>query len=133
VRVFLDVNIFMYAAGRPHPYKEASQRILRQVAQGEADAVSDSEVLQELLYRYWHLRMLKQGLALVDHAVRLVPEILPVGKVDIVLATALLGEHPGLQPRDAVHAAVMLNNGITRLYSYDHHFDVVAGLKRLEP
>jgi len=133
MRVFLDANIVMYAAGRAHPHKEPAIRLLRQVVQGECQAISDTEMLQELLYRYWHVKLLEEGLRLVDQAIQIIPLVLPVAKADVLLAKDLMTQHPAVPPRDAVHAAVMLNHGITHLYSYDHHFDAIPGLKRLEP
>lgn len=50
--ILIDSNIFMYAAGTPHPNKEPSATFLDQVAIGEVDAVIDAEVLQEILHRY---------------------------------------------------------------------------------
>jgi len=37
--VFLDVNIPMYAAGRPHEYKESCAWIMGEIAQGRITAV----------------------------------------------------------------------------------------------
>lgn len=133
MKVFLDVNIVMYAAGGPHPHKIPSLTLLEQVSNGQIEAVSDAEVLQELLYRYWHVKLLEQGALLVEHTVRLVPTILPVVIADLLLAGSLLREYRHLEPRDAVHAAIMLNHGLTHLYSYDRHFDAIPGLTRLEP
>lgn len=48
-------------------------------------------------------------------------------------ANTLLAEFPELPPRDAIHAAVMLNNGLKVLYSYDRHSDRIPSLQRLEP
>lgn len=133
MKAFLDVNIFIYATGGPHPHQEPSARLLLDVARGSLDAVTDTETLQELLYRSWHLRLLDQGLTLARHVVTTVPTILPVAKPDLLVAMSLLTDHPKIEPRDAVHAAVMINHGITQLYSYDRHFDAIPGLKRLEP
>lgn len=130
---FLDVNVIMYAAGEPHPHKEPSIQFLQRVAHGALDILTDAEALQEILYRYWRLKRVAQGTALVEQVIRLVPNILPVEKADAVLASTLLTQHPRIEPRDAVHAAVMLNHGLTHLYSYDHHFDSIPDLKRLEP
>ena len=33
--------------------------------------------------------------------------------------------------RDAVHAASMLNNGLTHIISADSHFDIIEGITRL--
>jgi predicted nucleic acid-binding protein len=133
MRIFLDVNIAMYAAGAPHPYRDPCRRLAERVARGDLDAVTDAEALQEILYRYWHLRIPEKGRALLESWTRVVPEVLPVTKGDAILAGVLMSEHPALEPRDAVHAAVMLNNGLTHLYSYDKGFDRVSGLKRLKP
>ena len=133
MRVFLDVNVVMYAAGSSHPYREPSAQLLRRIAQGELDVVTDAEVLQELLYRYWHLNALSQGLTLVERVVGMMPDILPVTAPDMVLATTLLRQHRRLEPRDAVHAGVMLSHGITHLYSYDRLFETIPGFTRLEP
>ena len=131
--VFVDANVVMYAAGAAHPHQEPSRKLLERIARNELDAASDAEVLQEFLYRYWHLRLLNQGLTLVDHAVRIIPTILPVDKSDAMLARTLLEQHRSLEPRDAVHAAVMLHHGITQIYTYDRHFETIPGLTRLEP
>lgn len=129
----LDVNIFIYAAGSPHPHREPSQRLLERVLQGRVEAVSDSEILQEVLYRFWRLNKIELGVQLVRRVVEILPGLLPVEARDGVLAANLLQQHPALEPRDAIHAAVMLNHGITHLYSFDHHFDKIPGLTRLEP
>jgi predicted nucleic acid-binding protein len=133
MKAFLDVNIFIYATGGAHPHQEPSARLLLDVVRGSLDAVTDTETLQELLYRYWHLRLLDEGLTLARHVATAVPTILPVAKPDLLVAMSLLTDHPKIEPRDAVHAAVMINHGITQLYSYDRHFDTIPGLKRLEP
>jgi predicted nucleic acid-binding protein len=39
----------------------------------------------------------------------------------------------GLKPRDAVHAATMRNNGISRLISADAHFDRLTFVTRIDP
>jgi len=133
MRVFVDANIFMYAVGAAHPHKAPSIRLLERVAGEGVEAVSDAEVLQELLYRYWHLKMVEQGAALVDYVLQAIPAILPITPRDVMVARSLLVQHPPLKPRDAIHAAVMLNHGLTHLYSYDHDFDILSDLTRLEP
>ena len=133
MNVFLDANIFIYAAGQPHPHKEPSLQCLRSLSQQGMEGITDAEVLQELLYRFWHLKRLTDGVALVEQAVRLVPTVLPVGKPDALLAATLLKQHNSIEPRDAIHAAVMLNHGLTTIFSYDQHFDRISGLNRVEP
>ena len=45
---------------------------------------------------------------------------------DIVLSV------PGVSARDALHAAMMQSAGITQILSYDHGFDSIPGIQRLE-
>ena len=130
--IFLDVNIVMYAAGGSHAFQGPSQRLLERAARGELELISDVEILQEVLYRFWHIRRMPDGEQMVRHVITLIP-LLPVHPNDALLAARLLSQQPSIEPRDAIHAAVMLNHGLTHLYSYDRHFDLIPGLTRLEP
>ena len=50
------------------------------------------------------------------------------------LKCSVLGEkYPQITPRDWLHLAVMLNNGITEIISADSHFDDIEGVTRLDP
>lgn len=133
MRVFVDANIFMYAVGASHPHKAPSIRLLEHIAGDGVESVTDAEALQELLYRYWAIQQLERGLAICDQVVRVIPTILPVNVSDVSTAKQLLIQHRAIEPRDAIHAAVMLNHGLTHLYSYDQHFDHIPGLTRLVP
>ena len=39
----------------------------------------------------------------------------------------------GLEARDAIHAAVMKNNGVTKLLSVDRDFDLLDFVTRVDP
>ncbi|MCX7689122.1 MAG: hypothetical protein N2045_14280, partial [Fimbriimonadales bacterium] len=53
---------------------------------------------------------------------------------DISRAIALFQQYApqGVQARDAIHASVMLNNGITHIVSADRHFDLISGIQRID-
>ncbi len=133
MRFFVDSNIPMYVAGREHAFKAPSTAFLKKVAQGKVLAVSDVEVLQEILYRYFHTQEVEKGYVVFEAFAQTIPVIYPVFLEDMLEAKALLQVHQGLQPRDAVHAAVMLRRGLTTIVSYDQDFDAVPGIKRIEP
>ena len=57
----------------------------------------------------------------------------PLATDDVDLALKLLQRYANIQPRDAIHAAIMLNNGLTRIYSTDAHFDEIKGIDRVDP
>jgi len=131
--LFLDTNVFLYAAGGPHPLKEPCSTILKSVADGTVEAVVDTEVLQELLYVLERRGLVKQGTTLVSNVIELVSRVLPVSAHDMELTCKLLAKSAGLPLRDAVHAAVMMNNGLDTVVTADRHFAEVKGLRCVRP
>ena len=128
--VFVDSNIPMYVAGRPHPNREPSRRFLERVRAGEVDGVTSTEVLQEILFRYAGLGQLELGLQVYDLFVQICARVLPVTLADTDRARALLPSLTGVSVRDTIHAAVMLTNGISRIATFDEGFDRVPGVRR---
>ena len=131
--VFLDANIPMYAAGAEGPYKNSCALLLTTVAEGRLDAVTDVEVFQEILYRYHAIQRPQAASEIALHFRTCVSNALPILWDDMEIAIKLLSQYPGLKPRDALHAAVMLNHGITRLWSADKDFDRIKEIERLDP
>ncbi|MCP4602622.1 MAG: type II toxin-antitoxin system VapC family toxin [Proteobacteria bacterium] len=133
MKVFLDSNIPMYAAGGDHPSKGPSLELLRRVASGQEDAVADVEVFQEILHRFSSIGRIAEGFELFDAFGKVVGDILPVEYEDVVAARELLEEKPTINARDAIHVAIMRRNKITTIYSYDRHFDQIEDIDRREP
>lgn len=133
MRVFLDTNIFLYAAGGPHPLRETCAKVLLRVADGSLDATINSEVVQEVLYVLIRHGRRLEGLTLARHLASLFPDLLPVTRKDMAEACDLLQHYPGLSVRDAVHAATMLHNGLGTVVSVDRDFDRIPQIRRLAP
>ena len=133
--VFLDSNIFMYAAGKPHRYKNPCLHILKDVETKVLSAIINTEVLQELLYRYAHIGIPEKGLQLCLDVLKYPVRILPVAEEDMRKAIELFGQYrsKGLKPRDIVHAATMKTSNITKIMSADKNFDVFDSLTRIDP
>jgi predicted nucleic acid-binding protein len=132
-QVFVDANIPMYAAGAEHPLKGPCLAILEWAAKNPLVVVTDVEVLQEILHRYSAIGQRDRAVDVAILFSRAVPEALPVTKQSILHAIELWQNHPNLQARDAVHAAVMEQHGVRRIVSADRHFDGLPGLTRIEP
>ena len=129
----MDANIPMYVAGRDHAFKEPSIRFMRAVARRHVDAVSDVEILQEILYRYRAIRRPTVGFAVFDTFMVTIPRIYPVLLADLRASRSVLVAHPGVKPRDAIHVAVMRRTGVRAIVSYDEHFDGIPGVDRFTP
>ena len=131
--MFVDSNIPMYVAGRDHPFKTPCTKFMRAVARRTIDAVSDIEVLQEILHRYHAIKQPNVGFAVFETVVATVPLIHPVSLEDLLVSKAILARHPRVQPRDAIHVAVMQRVGIRTVVSYDRHFDQIDAVERVTP
>jgi predicted nucleic acid-binding protein len=131
--LFLDSNIFLYAVGTEHPEKAPCRKLLELVAGGHLEAVTSSEVLQEVLYVRLRRGNRAEALESVGRIRDLMDEILPVTGEDVLAACDLLGRHPALDAREAVHAAVALRNRISTIATVDRDFEAIPGLRRLSP
>ena len=129
--IFLDTNVFLYAVGADHPLRDASQRVLRRVAEGDLLATTNSEVIQEILFVLGRRGRKDQALDLARGTALLFPDLLPVTRSDMLTACELIERYPDVPPRDAIHAATMINNGIGSIMSADGHFDDIAEITRL--
>ena len=132
-RLFLDSNIFLYAIGGESPHREPCRAILAAVGQGTLDAVTSSEVLQEILRVRARRSDIKDATRAARAAADIVAEVLPVTREDVLSACGLLDKHPNLSARDALHVAVMKNSNLTLLVSIDRDFDSLKIPKRFEP
>ncbi len=133
--LLLDVNVPMYAAGGEHPYKAPCVWVMREIAAGRLEAAIDTEIIQEILYRYGALRRWQIGTTIAKELLAIVPCIYPVVEEDVRSAIALFDEYGprGVTARDVIHVAVMRNHGLTRIISTDAHFDRFKSIMRLDP
>lgn len=131
--IFLDTAIPMYAGGAESRYKKKCREILEKAAKEELDGVTDVEVFQEILYRYYAIGQLGAGHEIFGHFKQIVSKVFPVIDRDVFDADELLTKYPGVPPRDLIHVAVMLNNGITTICSPDTDFDTIGEIKRVDP
>lgn len=129
--VFVDSNIPMYVAGRDHPNRGSALRLLERARAGEVELCTSSEVLQEILYRYAGLGRLDLADEVYELFASQCAVILPVTVADTDRARSILRSASGVSVRDAVHAGVMLENGIADIATFDHGFDRIPGIRRL--
>jgi len=130
---FLDANVIMYSLVSSHPYKEPCKNILEKIKSGDIRALTNTEVLQEILHRYFSLG--KPDIAEIGYAsiIRLCLTILPVTLAETNRALGLMKANSAITSRDAIHAATMINNDIKEIISTDSHFDLIPGINRIDP
>ncbi|MES0341922.1 MAG: type II toxin-antitoxin system VapC family toxin [Candidatus Humimicrobiaceae bacterium] len=123
-KVFIDSNIPIYAAGRDHPNKEPSIKILELISRGDITGITSTEVLQEILYRYQAINLLKKGLEVFDNFSSIIDDVLSINLQIMNQAKKILeGKHnSNVYPRDAVHIATMDHYEISYIATHDKHF-----------
>lgn len=133
--LFVDTNIPIYAAGKPHPLKAPCSAVLELIAQRPDAFVTDAEVLQELLHRYLGLKLWPNpGLTLIESF-----EILMRGRIeavvtsDVLVAARSANTVSGLSARDLLHLAVARRVGAGAIVTADRDFEGLAGIERLDP
>lgn len=131
--IFVDANVPMYAVGAAHPLKQPCVGFMEAVARGEIIALTDAEVLQEILHRYSALNRRERAIEVIQLFIKVVPTVLPITLADVEQALNVHRQYTGLQARDSIHAAVMMNNRVERILSADMHFDVIDQVQRFDP
>ena len=131
---FLDANVPIYAAGRPHRLKEPCAQVLMLAAERPEAFLIDAEVLQELLHRYLALRLWPEGRDVFHGFADLMRErVEPVQAIDVEQAALLADELPELGARDLLHAAIIRRLEVQHIISADAGLDRLTEVERLDP
>jgi len=131
--LFLDANLIMYSVGGPHPLREPCKKFLEKIKSREILGVTNTEVLQEILYRYFSIERGLLGEIAYQSMIEFCTDIFPVRVVDTDKALEILKRVNGITSRDAIHAATMIHNGVKEIVSTDPHFDLIQDIKRIDP
>jgi len=129
--IFVDSNVPMYLVGAAHPHKVDAQRLLERAIGDRERLVTDAEVLQEILHRYVAINRREAIRPCLEALLGVVDEVFPVTGELVSSAADLVLARPGLTARDAIHVAAMEVNGVSRILSFDRHFDGVPGVERI--
>ena len=130
---FVDANLIIYSLGGPHPLRDPCKRILEKIKTEEILAVTNTEVLQEILHRYFSIGRPAIAEMVYQSIVQICVTIFPVTLQDTGKAIELLKAYKAITSRDAIHAATMINHNVKEILSTDPHFDLVSEIKRIDP
>ena len=130
--IFVDANVPMYLVGSPHPNQDRARATLNRLRLAQERLVTDVESYQEILHRFTAIRRPADIDSAFYRLDEIVDEVFSYGMPEIHIARDLISSLPELSARDALHAAVMRRNGISRILSYDAGFDAIPGVERME-
>jgi len=129
--ILVDSNIPMYLVGTPGPHKTDAQRILEKLIGQRERLVTDAEVLQEILHRYVAIHRRRDIQPAFDVVLSIVDEVYSVNLAVVERAKQMVLAYDRLSARDAIHLAVMQQNGISQILTFDSGFDSFPGITRL--
>lgn len=132
-RYLVDTNVFVYARGREHPYREPCRAVLEAARDGLVVLEASVEVVQE--FAHLLLRRVQDRAEALAEVTELRSQC-RVHAFDLAVlrgALELLGRYPQLGVRDAVHAATAVRAGIGQIISTDQAFDPVREVVRVDP
>lgn len=133
MRYLVDTNVFLYARGRDHPYRESCRRILAGVGHEQVQLDASVELLQEFVHV-----LFRRG-ADRTHALGAAAQVRRLCRMHafddqiLTIAWGMLRHHSQLGARDAVHAATAVAIGVPYVLSTDRVFDNVADVARIDP
>lgn len=131
-RFLYDTNVFIYAVGRDHAYREPCRRIIELARTRRLQGDASVEMVQEFAHvRARHVA--RDQAALDTRSVVGLCRLHPLGEREFDVALRLFERQPTLSMRDAIHAATATLRGIDAILSVDRGFDTVDGLERIDP
>ncbi len=129
--ILIDSNIPMYLVGAAHPHKVDARRLLEQCLTERRRLVTDAEVLQEILHRYVAIDRRDAVQAAFDAVLGIVDEVFAVDAAAVERAKSIIMGNRRLSARDAIHLALMEQQGVRTIMSFDAGFDGYPGIERL--
>ncbi len=129
--IFLDSNIPMYLVGSAHPHKVDAQRLVEGFVAERRRLVTDVEVLQEILHRYVSIDRRDMIQPAFDALLAVVDDVFPVQVSTVSHAKATVLARRKISARDALHLAVMEEQGVKEILTFDAGFDGYPGITRL--
>jgi hypothetical protein len=131
--ILLDTTVLVYAKGADHPFRDPCRKLIDAIAQGEIEATTTVEVLQEFVHVRAKRRTRFDAVALGGDYADLLAPLLTVEDQHLRRGLSLFEHHEGLGAFDAVLAATALDSDANALVSADTAFSYVSNLPYVVP
>ena len=130
--IYLDTNIFVYAAINNDLLGEKCRKILSDISENKIAAYTSSLTWDEVVYAIWKKegkeKAIEEGKLFLQ-----LPNISFFNVTAIIISKAQeLIENYSIKPRDAIHIATAIVNDINQIASDDPDFDKIKELKRIK-
>jgi predicted nucleic acid-binding protein len=133
---FIDANVFIRHLTRDDPEKaQACLELFQQAQEKEITLITSESVIAEVVYVLSSKRLYnlpRDEIKQLLYPLLSLPGLKLTNRKTFLHALDLYATYP-LDFEDALTVAQMKRQKISGIYSYDRHFDQVAGITRLEP
>jgi uncharacterized protein len=131
--IVLDTTVLVYAVGTEHSFREPCRMLVTAIADGDIEATTTAEVIQEFVHVRARRRDRKEAAGLARDFAELLAPLLIVEDTDLREGLRLFEEGEGFGSFDAVLAATAYASGADALVSADSGFAAVPGIRHVLP
>jgi len=125
---YLDANVFIFARVDTGNKGVAARKLLEKIENGQLSAATCVLTADEVIWAVRReLKSYEKAIEWCERILVLPIKVLAVNYADINQALNYMKS--GKKPRDSIHAAVAINNGIKEIISDDPDFENIKGLK----
>ena len=120
--VFLDANVIIYALDRTSDQHEGVVKIIDKLLKDQINLCSSNHVIEEVLHIIQRIPQNITPLSEVVEEINNIPNLIfiePSATIDFSRRYAKLCQQPNLGVNDALILQLMIDAGISRLFSYD--------------
>jgi uncharacterized protein len=128
--IYLDSNVFIYAALGGGKEGGWCRDLIRRIAEGEDESLTSALTVDEVVYQVRVSRGPEASIQAGEAVLQMAHLTIAPADAETLWKSLDLGRQLGLYPRDAIHAATALLRGTPELISEDADFDRVEGLRR---
>lgn len=131
--IVLDTTILVYAVGDDHPLRTPCRDIVRAVIDGQLEARTTIEVIQEFAHVRARRRGRNDASVLAQEYAGLLQPLIVVDELDLKRGIDLFRNVERVGSFDAILAATTIRRGARGLVSTDEAFRDVDNLRHLHP
>lgn len=131
--IVLDTTVLVYAVGADHAFREPCRRLVKAIGDGDIEASTTVEVIQEFAHIRARRRDRTDAAALARDYAELLAPLLIVEEIDLREGLRLYAQGSGFGAFDAVLAAAAHASGADAIVSADGAFTGVPGIRHVVP
>lgn len=123
--VFLDANAIIYALDKTSEFYDNTVATIQQFLDEQLDFYTSHHVIEEVLHIAQKIFPSKTSLLQVVEEIEKIPSLViiePAQNLDFAKRYAKLAQYMKMGVNDALILQLMLDAGITKLFSYDQKF-----------